>query len=116
VNTVTLAEVFYVASRIYSLAGVAEPNREAEYFVLWVTARARVVDVDRHLSMEAGELKKRLGIAFPDCFVIATARKVGGRALFKRPEREMKRAGKELRRLGVVFLEEMKNHAKGGKS
>ncbi len=108
VNTVTLAETFYIASKIYGAAGVANPNEEAEIFVLWIANRAKVVDIDVRTSMMAGELKKKLRIALPDCFVIATARRIGGKALFRRIEAEMKNVVNELRRLGVVFLEEMR--------
>jgi len=37
-----------------------------------------------------GGLKKRLGIALPDCFVIASAKRIGGRALFKSVKKEMR--------------------------
>jgi len=46
VSAVTLAEVLYVASRIYSAAGVEDPNREAENFATWIASRARIVNVD----------------------------------------------------------------------
>jgi len=46
VSAVALAEVFYVASRIYSAAGVENPSGEAENFVTWIASRARVVNVD----------------------------------------------------------------------
>jgi len=106
VSAVTLAEVLYVASRIYSAAGVEDPNGEAENFVTWITSRARIINVDSQIAKAAGELRKRLRIALPDCFVIATAIMVGGSALFKRVEREMRGVEEELRRLGVVFAED----------
>ena len=46
-----------------------------------------MVDVDDFISMRAGELKKALHIALPDCYVIATAEKVDAIPLFKRIEK-----------------------------
>ena len=109
VNTITLAETLYTAARIYRAAGLENPNREAEDFATWIMARVELVEIDAYTSMLAGELKKKLRIALPDCFVIASARKIGGKALFKKIEAEMKDTIRELRRLGVVFLEEIKD-------
>jgi len=106
VSTVTLAEAFYATSRVYSAAGVEDPNGEAESFVTWIALRAKPINVDFQIAKLAGELKKKLGIALPDCFVIALAMNIGGNALFKRVEREMLGIEGELRRLGVVFAED----------
>ncbi|ADM27961.1 PilT domain-containing protein [Ignisphaera aggregans DSM 17230] len=106
VSTVTLAEIFYAASRIYSVAGVEDPNREAENFVKWITLRAKPVNIDFQLAKTAGELKKKLRIALPDCFVIALAINIGGNALFKKVEREMLGIEDRLRGLGVIFAED----------
>ncbi len=107
VNTVTLSEVLYVSSRIYQVAGVDDPNREALDFVEWVKSRAHVVGVDEGIAVRAGELKKRLRIALPDCLVIATAEAVKAVPIFKKPEEEMKPVMSSLRQLGVKFLEEI---------
>ena len=96
--------MLYTAARIYRAAGVENPNEEAENLVTWITSRAGVID-----SVTAGELKKRLGIALPDCFVIASAKRIGGRALFKSVEKEMRGVEEELSRLGVLFLEEIRS-------
>jgi len=106
VNTVTLAEVVYVAARIYKLAGVRDPNAEAERFTAWLSYKAKIVEVDTRLAKLAGELRKKLGIALPDCFTIALANTINGKALFKRIEREMRDVVEELRKLNVIFLEE----------
>ena len=107
VASTTLAELLYVASRIYEAAGVEEPNREALDLVDWVRARATVVAVDGPIALRAGELKKVLRIALPDCIVIAVAEAVGGAPVFRRLEREMEPVVGELRRLGVLFLDEL---------
>ncbi len=41
----TLSEVLYVASKIYALAGVGDPNGEALLLALWLTARASVAQL-----------------------------------------------------------------------
>lgn len=107
VNTITLAETLYTTTKIYKAANIENPNEEAENFITWITAKARVIDIDTPTSILAGELKKKLRIALPDCFVIASARRIGGRALFKKIEAEMRNVIEELRELGVVFLEEI---------
>lgn len=59
VSTLTLSEVFYVSSRIYQAANVADPNGEAERFTLWVQSRVNVVDVDAEIALLGAEYKKR---------------------------------------------------------
>ena len=110
-SPVTLSETLYVASRIYAAASLPNPNREALDYVLWLEARAEVVVVDEEIALRAGELKKALRIALPDCYVIATAEKVGAKPLFKKLEREMEPVRNELKRLGALFLEELKEGA-----
>ena len=107
VNPVTLSETLYVVSRIYRAAGVEEPNREALDFMEWIRSRVRVVSIDEGIALRAGELKKRLRIALPDCYVIASAEAVNATPLFKRPEEEMKPVMGDLRKLGVKFLDEV---------
>ena len=107
INTVTLSEVFYVSSKIYELAGLEKFNVEALNFVEWLKTRAEIVDVNENLALEAGELKKKLHISLPDCYVIATAKTLNGIAVFKKVENEMKPVLKDLRKLNVSFLHEL---------
>lgn len=107
VNTVTLAETSYIVARIYGIAGVKDPNKESENFIMWITSKANVVNIDVQLSKSAGELKKRLGISLPDCLVIASANAIGGKALFEKVESEMLNIVEKLRELKVIFLEEI---------
>ncbi len=106
VNTVTLSETLYVASRIYEASGVDEPNREALDFTEWIRSKTYVINIDEDIALRAGELKKQLHIALPDCYVIATAIAVNAAPLFKKQEDEMKPVINDLRRLGVKFLTE----------
>ena len=108
VNAITLSETLYVASRIYRAAKVSKPNREALDFIEWIMSKARVVDVSTDIALRAGKLKKRLRIALPDCYVLATAQAVGATPLFRKPEEEMRPVMNELRELGVKFLDEIK--------
>lgn len=107
VTPLTLSEVLYVASRIYALAGVEDPNREALLLALWLTARAGVVQIAEDVALRAGELKKTLGLALVDCYVIAAAERLGCRALFLKPEREMLRKGELIGQLPLEFLAEL---------
>lgn len=107
VNAITLSEVFYVASRIYEIAGVSDPNGEALDFIEWIKSRVQVVNVNYDIAVRAGELKKHLRIALPDCYVIASAEAVKAVPLFRRLEEEMKPVVNDLRRLGVRFLDEV---------
>ncbi len=108
VNIITLSETLYVASRIYRVAKVSKPNREALDFIEWIMSKARVVDVSTDMALVAGELKKRLRIALPDCYVLATAQAIGATPLFRKPEEEMMPVMNELRELGVKFLDEIR--------
>ena len=107
VSVVTLSELLYVASRIYQAAGVSDPNRESLVFTDWVKSKTRIIKLDEDIAIRAGELKKKLRIALPDCHVIASAEAVKGIPLFKKPEEEMKPVMSDLRRLGVKFLDEV---------
>lgn len=104
---VTLSETMYVADRIYTIAGVPDPNEEACRFASWVHHKFSVVELDYDLLVMAAELKKMLKIALPDCFVIASAKKIGGVALFKRIEEEMRPVLDELRKHNVLFAQEL---------
>lgn len=107
VNYVTLSETLYVASGIYQAAKVPDPNNEALNYIIWLKRRVEVVGIDENIALRAGELKKLLHIALPDCYVIATAEALHATPLFKKIEKEMKPIQDILRKLGVKFLEEI---------
>lgn len=108
VSVVTLSETLYVASRIYQVAGIDDPNEEALNFVEWIKSRAQVVNVDENIAVRSGELKKKLRIALPDCYIIASAEAAKATPVFKKLKDEMKPVINDLRRLGVKFLDEIK--------
>jgi len=107
ISPITLSELLYIVSRIYQLAGLSNPNEEALNYVEWIKRRSRVADIGEDLIFRAGELKKLLGIALPDCYVIATAESVKASPLFKTIEKEMEPVQAELKKLGVKFLKDI---------
>lgn len=106
-NPITLSETLYVASRIYEIAGDENPNESALDFIRWLKKRIKVVDVDEAISIRAGELRKTLRIALPDCYVIATAEKIDAEPLFKKIEKEMQPTLDDLKKLRVKFLDQI---------
>lgn len=102
----TLSEVLYVASKIYALAGIEDPNREAVLLTLWLTARANTVQLAEDAALRAGELKKILGLALVDCYAIAAAEQLGCKALFLKPEKEMLKKRELVEQLPIEFLAE----------
>ena len=66
-----------------------------------------MIGIDDFISMRAGELKKALHMALPDCYVIATAEKVDAIPLFKKIEKEMKPVSEILKKLRVKFLDQI---------
>jgi len=107
INTITLSETLYVASRIYQAAGLEDPNMEALHFVEWIKGKSSIVNIDEGIAMRAGELKKQLRIATPNCYVISTAEAVDAAPLFKRQESEMIPVLDILEKLGILFLEKV---------
>ncbi len=107
VSVVTLSEVLYVASRIYEVAGLERPNERALDLVDWIRGRAQVVEVNEDIALRAGEIKKKLGIALSDCYVIATAQTLDATPVFRKIEKEMESKIESLRALGVEFLDEI---------
>ncbi|RLG08267.1 MAG: PIN domain nuclease [Thaumarchaeota archaeon] len=106
-SPIILTEALYIASRVYEIAGEENPNESALNYVTWIKKRCNVIDIDDFISMRAGELKKALHIALPDCYVIATAEKVDAIPLFKKIEKEMKPVSEILKKLRVKFLDQI---------
>ncbi len=107
VPTTTLSELIYVASRVYKAANISEPNKEAINYAEWIKINTTIIEITEEIALKAGELKKELRIALPDCYVIATAQKMKATPLFKRKEKEMIKIEDKLRKLGVKFLNEI---------
>jgi len=106
VNSVTLGETLYIASRIYEHAGIPNPNTEAFNYILWVKGLVRIVENDYEVAITAGELKKELHLSLADCYVIATGKIMNAVSLFRTIEKEMRGVLNKLRKLNVLFLSE----------
>jgi len=106
-NPITMSETLYVASRIYEAAGLKDPNEEAIKYLNWVRKRVRLFGIYDETAIRAGELKKELRLALPDCYVLATSEEMGATPLFAKPATEMYPILGRMRELGVRFLEEV---------
>ena len=84
VTPITLSEVLYVSYRVYKAAGLSDANDYAREFVEWLLSKLKVTEVNHEIVVKAGEIKKKYGIALPDCYVIATADYLKDKALFKK--------------------------------
>ncbi len=51
---------------------------------------------------------EEMRISLTDCYVIVSAHRLNGKALFLKPEREMLKYIDKLRRYNVIFLNELK--------
>ncbi len=113
ISPITLSETLYVAYRIYASSGLPDPLSETHRYLAWLRARVELAEVDEETAWKAGELKGELGIALPDCYVIATAWKLGASPLFRKPEKEMEKVFDRLRGMGVLFLEDLGSLGEG---
>ena len=107
INPITMSETLYISSRIYETASLPSPNSEAMNYIMWLKGIITVIEVNENIALRAGELRKILYIALPDCYVIATAESINAIPLFRSVESEMKPVLNELKRLKVKFLEEL---------
>lgn len=108
VTPLTISELLYVASKVYEAAAVKDCNAEALNFLEWLLARAKTTEVTPEISFKAGEIRKMLKIALPDCYVIAAAIKLQAKALFLKPEKEMLMKLEDLKKFPIIFLTEAK--------
>ena len=106
VTPLTISELLYVASKVYEAAAIKDYNAEALNFLEWLLAKAKITEVTPEISFKAGEIRKMLKIALPDCYVIATAIKLQAKALFLKPEKEMLTKLEDLKKLPIIFLTE----------
>jgi len=105
---VTLSEVIYTSYRIYRDAHVEKPNEEALKFSDWIKKIFYIEEITENIAKRAGELRKKLRLALPDIYVIATGLEMGASPLFLKLEREMLVYEEELRSLGVLFWDEIR--------
>ncbi len=109
ITYITIAELVFVATRIYREAGIENPNEEAVRYVTWLTSVAgfNIVNFEIQDAIFAGELRKSIRISMADRFVIAVARRLEAIPLFLRLEREMRNFIDVLREHNVRFIDEI---------
>ncbi|MDT7902106.1 MAG: PIN domain-containing protein [Acidianus sp.] len=90
VTPITLSEVMYVSYRIYNASGLNDANKYARDFVEWLSYKLKVTEINKDITFDAGEIKKKYGLALSDCYVIATANYLRDKALFKKEKRYSK--------------------------
>ena len=107
---VVLAEVFYVASRIYSKLKFKGPLDKAEKLVKWLSYHPYIETVSGlTLDIEAGKIKYNYRIALTDCYVLAASKIYNATAVFKKREKEILPLENKLKRnYRIIFLEDYK--------
>lgn len=109
VTPITLSEVMYVSYRIYKVSGLNDANKYARDFVEWLSYKLKVTEINKDITFDAGEIKKKYGIAFPDCYVIATANYLRDKALFKKEKEILQvvnKINKEYNNI-LIFIDEI---------
>ena len=85
-----LAETYYVSTKIYSELEFKEPEKTSFKLIKWLYQLPTVTIPDGlNLAMEAGRVKLRYGLALTDCYVLATSKTYGCKALFRKRGKEM---------------------------
>ncbi len=104
-----LAETYYVAVRIYRELDVKEPEVIASKLIGWLyrLPMIKIIGESLELAVEVGRVKVNYNLALTDCYVLATSKICGCKAVFKKPEREMLRKIDSLRaEYQLIFLED----------
>lgn len=110
ISTVTLAETFYIAKRIYEVTNAKKPEKAAENLLYFLEKHRgiTIVPPDHHIALEAGRIKSRYKVSLADSFVIATAKILKANPLFKKVEKELKPILDELKReYGLIILKDL---------
>jgi predicted nucleic acid-binding protein len=103
---IALSETLYIISKIYKEASIPKPNEEALNYIIWLKTRLSFAEITEEIAIRAGELKKKLGIALPDCYIIASAESLNAVPVFRKVEAEMAYAYDKLKQYNIKFLEE----------
>ena len=88
-----------------------QPEERAGMLVEWLhmLSTPTIRGGDAETVLEAGMAKLKYGIALTDCYVLASARVHGGKAVFRKREEEMLSVIKEIKKeYPVIFLEDYK--------
>jgi len=109
IPAIILSEVLYVARKIYGKVGLSNPKDKAVRLVRWLYQHPNIRVVGRNLRLIvlAGLIKTKYHLAMSDCYVLALAKLLKAKPLFRKKEKEMMKHMNTLRRLyGIVFLED----------
>lgn len=109
VPIVVMSEVLYVARRIYEKMGVPDPKRKSIRLIRWLYQHPniRIVGGGFRVIMLAGLIKAKYHLAMSDCYVLALAKILNAKPVFRKKEKEMKKhLGALKSRYDVVFLED----------
>jgi len=104
-----LAETYYVATKIYQNLKIENPQNVASKLIEWLYRLPTTVipSEDMTLAIEAGKAKLNYGLALTDCYVLATSKIHGCKALFKKREKEMlKNINALKKKYQLLFLED----------
>ena len=106
---ITLSEILYVAKRIYEKKGVQESKKKALSLIRWLYQHPNIRIVGKSLRaiILAGLIKSKYRLAMSDCYVLALAKLLKAKPIFRKKEREMFKYVNTLKRVyGVIFLED----------
>jgi predicted nucleic acid-binding protein len=103
---IALSETLYIISKIYKEASIPKPNEEALNYIIWLKTRLSFAEITEEIAIRAGELKKKLRIALPDCYIIASAESLNAVPVFRKVEAEMAYVYDKLKQYNIKFLEE----------
>ena len=107
----TLSETYYVSAKIYEKLKIANPQKLAAELIDWLVKVPSVTIVagSKDLAIEAGDAKQRHCLALTDCYVLAASHIYECKALFRKPEEEMRGKMRTLKeKYQLVFLTDYK--------
>lgn len=87
----TLAETYYVSTKIYQKLGITKPESLSEELLEWLVRLPSVTipAENKDLAIEVGKAKLKYCLALTDCYVLGASQIHSCKALFKKPEKEM---------------------------
>lgn len=109
IPAVVLSEVFYVVKRIYEKTGVSDPKIKAIKLVRWLyqNPNIRIVGRNFRIIILAGLIKAKYYLALSDCYVLASAKLLKAKPIFRKKEKEMLKHIDKLKKIyEVVFLDD----------
>jgi len=109
-STVTLAEVFYVSKRIYEEVGTENPEEASRNFLFFLNRHKglSIIPPNFNIAIEAGRIKSLYKISMADAFVLATAKTLKAKALFRKIEKEVEPFVEHIsREYGFITIEEI---------